>query len=264
MKKLGSFLTSCVLILSMTACQSSGPSLPPADAYEAARAKTAALTCGEYRADMDIQMESGGISFTMGMDMDIKSDWTDRQNPKFSMDYSMEILGQSLEIQLVCVDQMCYLSSMGEKGKFPLSQANSADAGLSGNPCLNIEIPDSVAVTAKTENGYTVYSFTLTDSQLELDDSFFGAMLEGMGSQGDLTVGTVSCEISVNSNGYIEREKITMPCTMEVQGVTATFTMTIDGTVVNPGTAVSITAPEDAASYPETEGTDLGSLFSAL
>ncbi len=128
MKKLPALLMSGFLVLSLASCQS--PSQNPAEAYKAACEKTPTLTATDYDATIAAQVEASGMSMNIDMDIGMKLDMKDKQNPKMALDLSTSLFGQSVEGSLVCTDGTCYISSMGEKSKFAYTAEDLTSVGL--------------------------------------------------------------------------------------------------------------------------------------
>ncbi len=259
MKKLPALLMSGFLVLSLASCQS--PSQNPAEAYKAACEKTAALTATEYDASLSAQMEASGISMNIDMDIGMKLDMKDKQSPKMALDFSTTLFGQSVDGTLVCTDGTCYISSMGEKSKFAYTAEDLTSVGLDKGMSVDLTLPEGTEITTKQEDGNTVYCFELSGEELKSSNSFLmDSLTESMGA--DNQIGTIACEMSVNNEGYVVRQVLSIPITTSQSGVEMTMNMDLDMKLVNYGDKVSITAPEDASSYPEGDAVDFGSLFS--
>lgn len=259
MKKLASLLMSGLLVFSLASCQSTPQD--PAEAYKAACEKTATLTATDYDATIAAQVEASGMSMNIDMDIGMKLDMKDKQNPKMALDLSTSLFGQSVEGSLVCTDGTCYVSSMGEKSKFAYTAEDLTSVGLDKGISMDFSLPEGTEITTKQENGNTVYCFEVSGEELAASSSFLmDSFTDSMGT--DNQIGTITCEMSVNSEGYIVRQLLTIPVTTSQSGIEMTMNMTFDMNLTNYGDKVSITAPEDASSYPEGDAVDFSSLFS--
>lgn len=255
------------MLLTLAAC---GKDKNP-NAYElvsSAIKKTQSLDSLDMAMSMKMSMATEGFSMDVPVEYDIKAVDVHSKNPKMSMVMSMDMMGNSVDMDFYMEDGYYYMSTMGQNMKFKAEAGDEYDALGQANDLmvdLDEEYLKDVAIVTNSNGSKTVKlkmdSDTFKKAFKELVDTTGKDAVEGA-TIDNITISNATVEITVDKEGYISayNVKFDMSVSVEVMGTTNVITIKLDAGILykNPGKAVTVTAPEGYKNYPEMDPDALG------
>ena len=255
-KRIASLAAAALMVFSFAGCQSQNP----IDLLQSAAAKTKTLPAVEYDATVGVDVDMQGMTMGIDMDMNLKA-VNDEKDPDFEYTMSMELMGQSMDINMKYIDGWCYMDAgNGAKSKMEMDLEKFKEKQGSLFNLTEFEMePEYLKDMKVTKSGdNTVISFE-ADSKFAQDilDSVLGSMGDDAAALEDanMKISGVSGEFTVDREGYLAGEKITMDCEVSSMGQSMTMKMTMDFTLKNPGQEITIKVDEPD-SYEEYDLSD--------
>lgn len=255
-KRIASLAAAALMVFSFAGCQSQNP----IDLLQSAAAKTKTLPAVEYDATVGVDVDMQGMTMGIDMDMNLKA-VNDEKDPDFEYTMSMELMGQSMDINMKYIDGWCYMDAgNGAKSKMEMDLEKFKEKQGSLFNLTEFEMePEYLKDMKVTKSGdNTVISFE-ADSKFAQDilDSVLGSMGDDAAAleDVDMKISGVSGEFTVDREGYLAGEKITMDCEASSMGQSMTMKMTMDFTLKNPGQEITIKV-DDPDSYEEYDLSD--------
>lgn len=254
-------LVLCLSFLGVlaTSCQRE---LTAAELLQKADEKTMALEAYSAVMDLQIDMDMMGFSMEIPMTVDMKVK-NPLDNPTTRAKYSMDMLGQTIEMDIYMEDGWMYFS-MGETEYTEAEQYKTnmaefmAEYDFTGDAQdLLKELPDDLladVVPVKNEDGSRTVSVVLS---ADVFNEVFAELVESIGetsgAEGDISIGDAKVEITVLENGYYSDYKVEYQMSVNVSGIDADCNVVMSMHYNDPGTPVEITPPEGYMNYPELE-----------
>lgn len=264
MKKIVAVLLSVAMLFALSSCAKNdgGDKAELSKNYAAATQKTAELTSMDADMDMKMNMEVGGEKMDMNMKMDIMVASEGENDGDMAMSMTMDAQGQKVEMGMYYTDGYMYMNLLGQKMKAKVDmQTAEKQMGNQTSEYLDLNPEDFLTLTMKKTGDDVVYSFKGDPKKLSaLTDAMtkqIKQQLESSGMSGlTVTVKDISGTTTVNKDGYVSKQDITIDCEMTVQGQTAKLSMTMDMVYNNPGQAVTVEFP-DFEGYSEVDASSL-------
>ncbi len=259
MKKFAAILLTLMLIIPFASCQKEKQT--PYELYKAAYDKMSALDSYEMNIDMTMKMSMEGMDLEIPMDMNIKTAGLKTDSPVSRVVTTTEALGMSSTTDVYTAGEYSYYTA--EEGNYKIKTELDEDAATGMN-MLEADFEESAFEGAEiTEDKDGNKTFALTLSSKQFADSFKDLI-------GSLTEENVNAEISdikisvtVSSNGYFKALSMSFKMPMDMMETEVATEINMECEFVNPGTAVSVQAPEGYESYEDYSDDlgDLGDLF---
>lgn len=237
MKKVAAIALCVMMAVPML---SSCNSLTPAQRFERAIEKNQALTSKEvnYTMDMSLNVESfEALSIDLSAQINCKTVF-EEENPKMSADLNMDMMGQTVTSSLCYLDGYLYQNVLGVKTKERLS-FQEIENRMSVNSSLDLSKIDLSKIETEELDDGLVFKFSLSDSEAQALLNGLLGQLENL-NQGKPTIEKVSCEFTSNPDGLFTKEKIWLEFRVDISGQVMNGSITLDGTVINPGQDVEI------------------------
>ena len=262
MKKLLSVLLILCLMLSalaLVACNDEQPETPDAPVVKTTAEKfndairaTYAADSYAVKYDMNIAMETMGMTMDIPTSMDMKIKNAASDSPVASIDMTMEMLGMEIAIDMYMEDGWIYATAMGESYK---SRVTDEDDYTQDIDDMLKELPEDylneLEVTVNPDGSETV---VLAMSGDEFSEIFSSTITDVANSAADafdaLEITETGVKITIK-DGMISLYSINFVMTMQSEGVEIVSTATADMAFTAFGDDVVVTPPEGYLDFPE-------------
>jgi hypothetical protein len=262
-KRVFALCLSVILILSalmLTSCER-------VTAYalvSGAMKKTQALDSMDADVTMKMSVDVMGISTEVPMTFHVKAAGLKTDKPIMAADMTMSMMGFDMTTNLYSEGEYFYVTSMGENMKMKIGELTE-DYDVMGDIADTVkELPEDLLKDVEAVNnddGTKTVSVTIPDDAFA---SIYKELLESTGESAaggseitDVAVSNAKADITVSKEGYIAVYKLAFDMSMTVDGEQATSKMDMTVNYKNPGTAVTVTAPEGYQDFEELTEDDL-------
>lgn len=230
------------------------------DVLQAAMEKTNEADSYHISGTMNMEMTVEGQQISMQMPMDIQYAGLTSENPRFLMTANMNMGSLSVPMTFFYTDGYYYMETAGQKQKMAMDLAAAIEQskGMTGINVSNSTAPMSDFNMVEKDGVRTIY-YTYDASALNaLIQTAVGAQMDMMKTLGmDMNMEVTKCvgEASINADGYLVNERMSMDFSMnmsyEGQAQNMAYHIYVGMDYLNPGQAAEFT-------LPSTEGfTDL-------
>lgn len=255
MKKIGLVLTALLISLSLVAC-SSTKKVDTNQLFKDAYTKTHALSAANLKSttavdSTDSDGENTAIEYTITMAANgLDSTASDYEA---NMVISATMSGKTQELSLYVKDGYGYMSANGSKAKMSVKSALGTVSGAPTDSSTADEIVETLDVTKATveeKDGAYTYTFeykTLSDITAFLKK--VTSMKSLASSMNGIDEASMIIKVTVKDE-YITTTDLQIDATGENDGEVATIKVKVEN--IDPGKAVTITAPSDLSSYSQT------------
>ncbi len=240
---IGCLLTLAVMVTA-TGCESTSPE----EIYNTAMNSFSEVEYVDMSTstDMTMSMPSAGVDMEVTMDMEIKGDYSDKENIKFQADTKMSMMGMDIEMDTFYVDGYQYMEMMGQKMKV----ATPIDEYMSTiNAQHHIILAEEMKEFSMEEvDDNYVFTYVANEEKLQemvsdvMDTMGTGMTAEDMGEV-DITVNSMSGSATITAEGEILAQTIDMDIDMTVEGETVGLVMTMESTINSINQPLEITIP---------------------
>lgn len=260
-KKIVSLLLTLCMLVTLGALASCGEK-SAAEIVNAALEKTNALD--SYAADMalDISMSVSGVTMDIPMNIEMKAAGIKSGAPVISAAMTMEMLGISVAMDIYSDGEWMYIDALGEKYKMSMADASGEYDYTEYMDSMLVALPEDMLADKeliKNEDGsqsitIEIPSETFTelygDLVTQMNSTSTGAALE------DISITDAVVTITV-ADEYVKSYDISFGMTMNVSGTETTAEAKAVLTIKDPGTDVTVTAPEGLEDYAEIDADEL-------
>lgn len=233
----------------------------PYEIYSEASKKTNELKSTETSAKMTMTLSAEGSSFEIPMNMDIKVSGVGTDNILMDMQMNLEILGQSVTTTGYYTDGYYYMDdSTAGKIKYAMDLEALQEQISTGSAKTDLKKEDFEELTVEKKDKDYILTFKLKkDSLNETIDSALGSMGDMLsGIDMNIELSDINGTMTVNKDGYIASQQMTIPMTTAVEGQEMTLDIDLECTYVDPGKEVTVELPADLDTYEEVSMTDPG------
>ncbi len=259
MKKITAIFLTLMLIIPFASCQKKEQK--PYELYKAAYDKMSALDSYEMNMHMTMKMSTEGMDLDIPMDMNIKMAGLKTGSPVSRSLTTTEMLGTSTTADVYTAGDYSYYTS--EEGNYKIKTELDEDT-LAGINMLETDFQESSfkdAKITKDKDGNRTFDLTLSSEQFA--DSFkklIGSLAEESMSA---EITDIKISVTVSSNDYLKAISMNFKMPMDMMGTKIATEVSMECEYVNPGTAVSVQAPDGYESYEEYSDNfgDLGDLL---
>lgn len=230
--------------------------------------KTEALDSADMKIVMNMSIDMDGFSMDVPVEYDVKAVDMQSESPKMNMVMKMGMLGMSVNVDCYVEDGYYYMYTMGQKMKVKAEAGDEYDALGQADELmvdLDAEYLKDVAIVSGADGKKTVKLEMDNDAFQEVFDELIGSTGDGAATGGNVTsirIPEAHLEITVDKNGYIDTYKVAfeMEMTIESQGASYDAAVELDASIQynNPGTPVTVIAPDGYKDYPEVNPDTLG------
>lgn len=220
------------------------------DTLQQAIDKTNAVQSYQVTGQINMNITAEGVTIPIVMNMDSKFQGSDADSARFLVDMKMNMMGTDIPVTYFYEGDYLYMDMLGSKIKMalPLDEAmKQAQSGMSFDAANGTE--GLTNLNMAENNGVRTIYYTYDPAYL---NSYVEQVLNtaGMGSaQMDTQMHIAKCvgESSVNADGYVVNQKLSMNMTVEVtaagQTSQAAMDMFLDMNYVNVGQAIDFRLP---------------------
>lgn len=211
-------------------------------------------------AKMDLVQKLGMSGMTMETkaryDMKLKDILTD--NPEFSVELAVSMLGTEEKTSMYCDGEWLYISEGTSGYKMKATEEDTAVPGLGNSDSLINTFPETVFASADiVENAdkSITASFTIKKSEFgELYDQLIAGVELGAESLDDVKLGDIAFSLTVADN-YVKSYTMSFDMDATTQGMPVTTTNDITMTLEAFGDGVKVTPPAGYKDFPILPGT---------
>lgn len=164
---------------------------------------------------------------------------------------------ESDELEMVLIDNVLYLKVLDKRVKITLSGSEAED--VLGKTGVTMPTPPSEisgVIGEKLSDGTTRLTVTLTDEMLNALKLSFGGQFGASGTTTAVNKFNCSLEIIVDADGRMASMVTTTTGEFDMGGILMTLD-TVATSTLDYSTTLTVTVPDDAASYAETPFKDL-------
>lgn len=259
-KKLAALLLAAAVGVSAAGCAKKDPETIYKEAVEKANQANSMDTS----VNMSMAMTMGEESLDMDIAMDMKMSGLKEGGLKYSMEGSVGLMDQSVDMKQYYADGYQYVDMMGMKVKqaVELDQIMEQARSLAEGGNMGLEYIENL--TAEKDGDSTILSYTVNGEKItELTQEYMGSMMEAVGASGqdmealfeglDFTINSASGTMTVNKEGYASAYQMDMDMDVSAEGESVNLVIGAEYVVNNPGKEVEVTIP-DTSDYTEIPG----------
>lgn len=259
-KKLAALLLAAAVGVSAAGCAKKDPETIYKEAVEKANQANSMDTS----VNMSMAMTMGEESLDMDIAMDMKMSGLKEGDLKYSMEGSVGLMDQSVDMKQYYADGYQYVDMMGMKVKqaVELDQIMEQARSLAEGGNMGLEYIENL--TAEKDGDNTILSYTVNGEKItELTQEYMGSMMEAVGASGqdmealfeglDFTINSASGTMTVNKEGYASAYQMDMDMDVSAEGESVNLVIGAEYVVNNPGKEVEVTIP-DTSDYTEIPG----------
>ena len=249
------------LCVNLTACAPSGQTVQTG-AVNGAVERTLALDSFAMTLDMRLAVTLAGTVTEAPMHYDVLADGMQSDRPRAAGTFTSEMMGQTITSQLYNDRDYVYIDTGDNKIKAPYDSDRGRMADLTATAgqlvkALPQEMTGSMQ-TADEADGGTTYTLTLTDGTFadvfsDLSRSLIRSVAGTVLSDDAVKFRDARLQITLLPTGYVGRYALTFAMDMTVGSGDGAQTLAVQVEVTaaytDPGTAVTVTPPEDLDAY---------------
>lgn len=267
MKKIVAVLLSVAMLFALSSCakkDDGGDKAELSKNYAAATQKTSELTAMDADVNMKMNMEAAGEKMDMSMKMKVQATPKGENDGDMAMKISMDAQGQSVEMGMYYTEGYMYMDILGQKMKAKVDMDDAEEQmGNQTGEYLDLNPEEFLTLSMKKTGDDVVYTFKGDPKKLtNLTDTMMQNIKQQLASSGmsdvKFDIKDISGTTTVNKDGYVTKQDITLGCEMNVQGQTAKLAIVMDMIYNNPGQAVTVEFPSFEG-YTEVDASDLSS-----
>ena len=257
MKKVGAFLLTAAMVLSLVGC---GSKQDPKEIYDAGMKKSQELTSMDVDYEMDMVMTQGDETMDISTSMNMKMDGVNTEGMRYLAEGTTTTMGQTIDTTMYYADGYYYMEAMGQKIKYAMELDKMMEQIKSSTGGASMDSSYLLDVQAKKDGDNQVLTYTADASKMDAYvQEVFGAMgdmsdqLEGL----SYSIKEVSGESVINKDGYVTSGEVKMVMDMTMEGETVSVEADIKMVYHNPGQAVEVAEPS-LEGYTEVDPSMLG------
>lgn len=260
MKKIMSMLLVIVMLFAMTGCskeKNNKEEKDPKVLFEQAMENMQKLNSSDMSLDMDMMMAYGEESIEMSMQTEVIVQDIGKETMKMSMPMTMEMLGESVNMDIYYVDGYYYMDMLGMKMKTPMDLAEIQKTYESSTGMANMNVEAMKEFSLEEKDGLYVISFVGdNEKMMDYTKSAMASIQNAYGTDlSSFELKEIKGNVTVNKDGYITEEVIemSMNMSMEEETIETSYVMTI--AYNNPGKEATVELP-DLSGYQEVALTE--------
>lgn len=260
-KKLLSLSLALVTLVVFTACGGGKGKVDEAAAgkFDEAVSKTMALTSVDLSLDAEIMVKQGSQDVTMTMGAIRQANFKDTKKPEERVSLTVEGGGQNQKIDMYFKDGMLYMAMSGQKFKAKVDYTKVAgimEEGTNNVGGFDFKSDTMQSLSVKEDGDNSVYEFAIdpkSDKAIaEVKESMLASLNEQFAGS-ELEVTDFKGTVTVNKDGYMTEQVMTLVMKVKVQGQSADMNMSMNVKFNNPGQDVNVTALTGLNSYTEVD-----------
>lgn len=252
MKKLTALLLSCLLLVSITACEKkrSAKEVMQASLKQSAKQKDADFS-GDASYSIATGKQGSQSNVTVKMNFDTKLQSVDKDQLKMSMTSTLNMMGQSIDMNMYYSDGYYYMNTSGTKQKMKMDIAGLKKQlqSTTGQTTLPIKYYKDLKLSEKDGNTVIKYSINSEGLNKYIQD-LTSQMTTVTGGSNSVKITSMSGTKTLNDKDIPVKESIKM--IMESgENEVGTITLKMNLTYHDPGKSVTVDLPQDLNTYTE-------------
>ncbi len=220
--------------------------------------KSQSLDCYHVLMTQNILIRMQGISMETPVTIEIMVEGANTDSPKIYSNQTVEMMGESANMELYIEGDYAYANVDGEKQKINLSEFGTDADNIMYNKTVEEllqVLPEDVLKDVKintNDNGdkYVEVEFDPTKFLQIYEESIEGLSTELGVSIEDLTISDSKVKIVVDENGYVKEYTLTYKMSINVMGQQAEADVNLKMEFIEPGSPVAVSPMEDYLDYP--------------
>lgn len=253
MKKITALFLSCILLLSTaTACTKKRSAK---DVMQSSLKQSSKLKSSDFSGTASYNIETGKegsqSNVNLKMNFDTKLQMVDKTNFKMSMDSTLNILGQSVDMKMYYTDGYYYMNTNGtkQKMKMDIEGLKKQIQSTTGQTSLPVKYYKDLKLSEKDGNTIIKYSVN-NDGLNQYVKDITSQMTTITGNSNSIKISSLTGLKTLNDKDLPVAESIKMVMESDDEQV-GKITIKMDLTYHNPGKSVTVTLPDDLSSYTE-------------
>ena len=251
-KKLTALLLSCLLLLSITACgkKRSAKEVMQSSLKQSAKLKDSSFS-GDVSYSIATEKQGSQSNVTVKMNFDTKLQSVDKDQLKMSMTSTLNMMGQSIDMNMYYSDGYYYMNTSGTKQKMKMDIAGLKKQlqSTTGQTSLPIKYYKDLKLSEKDGNTMIKYSINSAGLNKYIQD-LTSQMTTVTGGSNSVKITSMSGTKTLNDKDIPVEESIKM--VMESgENEVGTITLKMNLTYHNPGKSVTVDFPQDLNTYKE-------------
>lgn len=251
-KRIIAMLLSCILLLSVTACEKKRTAK---DIMQASLKQSSALNDSDFSGNASYSIETGkdgsqsNMSFKMNFDTKLQT--IDKNKLKMSMSSTINMLGQTVDMNMYYTDGYYYMNSNGTKQKMKMDIENLQKQiqSTTGQTTLPIKYYTDIKLSQKDGNNVISYRIN-SDGLNKYVEDITSSMTSITGGSNSIKISSMSGTKTLNDDDLPMKETIQMVIESN-DNETGKITLKMDIFYHNPGKSVSVSLPKDLNTYTE-------------
>ena len=251
-KKVTALLLSCMLLFSISGCQKKRTAKEVLESSLKQRSKLKdADFCGEASYKIANSEASSSSNVTIKMNFDTKLQTVDKDQLKMSMTSTLNMLGQTMDMNMYYSDGYYYMNTNGTKQKIKMDIAGLQKQiqSTTGQTSLSAKYYKDLKLSEK--DGNTVLKYSINNDGLnQYVKDVTSQMTTVTGGSNSIKISSLTGTKTLNDKDLPVKESIQM--VMESgDNETGSITLKMNLTYRDPGKSVTVTLPDDLNTYQE-------------
>lgn len=252
-KKLAAlFLSLTLLLCATTACTKKRSAK---DVMQSSLKKSSNLKSSSFSGTASYNIETGKkgsqSNVNIKMNFDTKLQTVDKTNLKMSMDSTINMLGQSIDMKMYYADGYYYMNTNGTKQKMKMDIASLQKQLQSTTGQTSFPIKYYKDLKLSEKDGNTVIKYSINQDGLnKYVADITSQMTTVTGNSNSIKISSLTGTKTLNDKDIPVAESIKMVMESNDTQV-GKITIKMDLTYHDPGKSVTVTLPDDLNSYQE-------------
>lgn len=251
-KKFTALFLSCILLLSITACQKKRTAK---EIMQSSLKQSSNLKDADFNGNASYTIETGkdgsesNISFKMNFDTKLQT--VKKDNLKMSMTSTINMLGQSIDMKMYYADGYYYMDTNGtkQKMKMDISALQKQIESTTGQTTLPIKYYKDLKLSEDDGNNVISYSIN-SDGLNKYVQDISNSMSTITGGSDSIKITSMSGKKTLNDKDLPLKESINMVLESN-NNEAGKITLKMDLIYHNPGKSVTVSLPKDLNTYKE-------------
>ena len=251
-KKVTALLLSCMLLFSISGCQKKRTAK---EDLESSLKQNSKLKDADFSGEASYKITNSDVSsssnITIKMNFDTKLQTVDKDQLKMSMTSTLNMLGQTMDMNMYYSDGYYYMNTNGTKQKMKMDIAGMQKQlqSTTGQTSLPAKYYKDLKLSEK--DGNTVLKYSINNDGLnQYVKDVASQMTTVTGGSNSIKISSLTGTKTLNDKDLPVKESIQM--VMESgDNETGSITLKMNLTYHNPGKSVTVTLPDDLNTYQE-------------
>ena len=251
-KKVTALLLSCMLLFSISGCQKKRTAK---EVLESSLKQSSKLKDADFSGEASYKIAnseaSSSSNVTIKMNFDTKLQTVDKDQLKMSMTSTLNMLGQTMDMNMYYSDGYYYMNTNGTKQKIKMDIAGLQKQiqSTTGQTSLSAKYYKDLKLSEK--DGNTVLKYSINNDGLnQYVKDVTSQMTTVTGGSNSIKVSSLTGTKTLNDKDLPVKESIKMVIESNSNEV-GKITLKMNLIYHNPGKSVTVTLPDDLNTYQE-------------